>query len=973
MVLTAAMLNAVDNEQADNEITFTIASSVDGGPPVYGVLETDDGSNMWATTLAAGSSFTLAQVEAGYVRYVNDGEYQTADGFEFGVTDGFGGYARDGSYTTFSFPISVTYVEHAPVGSTQDVSAGLGATVTGTLAFTDTDIGNLAETYTVSLTGTPALGVLTITDPSTGAFSFVAGNVAGNESVGWQVTDGTGTATGTVNITVANLPPVLPPLSISGAASGAIMGTFLPTDPNLPAETVTISVVTPPAKGNVMINGNQLSYTATAGRFGADTFTVEASNSGGASSAPQTVSVMIRPDTITADSVFIAGWVNSGNAGVIQRFNPANGDVYTLVSGLGQQVRGLAWWPASQRLVALATDPMFNGIVSIDPLTGAFSMSNIITTNGLLTFPIGLSSDGPDNVLIGDGGGGVARVTLATGDQQALALGLPGTAFVTAAVASPDGSNNIFVADNEFMENPDNGNLDVADRVAGTSSTPINFSAGGDPTSLVAYGPNTIAVARSGVPVETITVDTLSYTPWAGSPTAPYLLPSGLAADNTLGEWLIADGGSGNLYSQAMGTSTVAAVVAPGLAQAFGVFVLNPATITLGSLTQTYTGSPLGATAMTTPSGLAVSYTYDGSPVEPTNAGTYAVVATINDPNYSGTATGSFTIAQATPGAPTGVTATYGPGEATVTFSAPANVGGSAITGYTVTSIPGGGVDSDAGSTSLTHVITGLVNGTAYTFTVTATNAEGTGPSSAASNGVVPLPTITATHNLVFSSGYYFMVADTLAYTGVPTAISWTVQTPPGWTLVSDQGVVGDVQPSLAATGALEWDWTASISTGPIVFTYVLQAPFGATGSPTVSAQISVTEGSTTQYSAAPDPLVINLDIFHSADETKIGSLNLSDLTRVIELYNTHSGTVRTGCYLTDEASEDGFNPDTSRATTAPFALPYHHSADENQAGNLNLSELTRVIELYNYHAGTSRTGQYSVAAGTEDGFQPGP
>ncbi|MBI5771883.1 MAG: hypothetical protein HZA93_29190, partial [Verrucomicrobia bacterium] len=41
--------------------------------------------------------------------------------------------------------------------------------------------------------------------------------------------------------------------------------------------------------------------------------------------------------------------------------------------------------------------------------------------------------------------------------------------------------------------------------------------------------------------------------------------------------------------------------------------------------------------------------------------------------------------------------------------------------------------------------------------------------------------------------------------------------------------------------------------------------------------------------------------------------------------------------------------------------------------GKLNLAELLRVIELYNYRAGTVRTGQYRVLAGTDDGFSPGP
>jgi hypothetical protein len=87
------------------------------------------------------------------------------------------------------------------------------------------------------------------------------------------------------------------------------------------------------------------------------------------------------------------------------------------------------------------------------------------------------------------------------------------------------------------------------------------------------------------------------------------------------------------------------------------------------------------------------------------------------------------------PDAPTIGTATGGNAQADVTFTAPANVGGSAITSYTVVSTPGGLTGSGASSPV---TVSGLTNGTAYTFKVLATNSYGPSVLSAASNSVTP-------------------------------------------------------------------------------------------------------------------------------------------------------------------------------------------------------------------------------------------
>ncbi len=88
------------------------------------------------------------------------------------------------------------------------------------------------------------------------------------------------------------------------------------------------------------------------------------------------------------------------------------------------------------------------------------------------------------------------------------------------------------------------------------------------------------------------------------------------------------------------------------------------------------------------------------------------------------------------PGAPTKVSATAGNTNASVSWTGSTSGGGSVISGYTVTSSPGGLTATTTGATTAT--VTGLTNGTAYTFTVTATNATGTSLPSGASAEVSP-------------------------------------------------------------------------------------------------------------------------------------------------------------------------------------------------------------------------------------------
>src|SRR5207247_356158 len=107
------------------------------------------------------------------------------------------------------------------------------------------------------------------------------------------------------------------------------------------------------------------------------------------------------------------------------------------------------------------------------------------------------------------------------------------------------------------------------------------------------------------------------------------------------------------------------------------------ATITLSNLTQSYDGSPKPATVTTSPAGLSgVSITYDGSATAPTNAGSYAVVASLSNTNYSASnATGTLTIHEPATTTLSNLPQSYdgSPKPATVTTS-PAGLSGVSIT-----------------------------------------------------------------------------------------------------------------------------------------------------------------------------------------------------------------------------------------------------------------------------------------------------
>lgn len=140
------------------------------------------------------------------------------------------------------------------------------------------------------------------------------------------------------------------------------------------------------------------------------------------------------------------------------------------------------------------------------------------------------------------------------------------------------------------------------------------------------------------------------------------------------------------------------------------------------------------------------------------------------------------------PTAPTIGTATASAGSASVTFTA-SNFSKLPITGYTVTSSPGGFTGTGSSSPI---TVSGLSNGTAYTFTVTASTANSTSSASSASNSVTPALPVYAYSNGGINSGNRM-------YKSTDSGASWTAT---GYLTSGSSGYGIEGNSSLATNGS---------------------------------------------------------------------------------------------------------------------------------------------------------------------------
>ena len=295
-----------------------------------------------------------------------------------------------------------------------------------------------------------------------------------------------------------------------------------------------------------------------------------------------------------------------------------------------------------------------------------------------------------------------------------------------------------------------------------------------------------------------------------------------------------------------------------------------------------------------------------------------------------------------------------------MSWTAPAT-GGSAITGYTVTSSPGGFVCTTTGATSCT--VTGLTNGTGYTFTVTATNAAGTGTASAASATATPATTPGAP------------TAVTAKATDQSALVSWTAPASNGGAAISSYTVTsspGALTCSTATTSCSVTGLTAGTA-----YTFTVTATNGAgTGSAsTASGSVTPTMTPTLaeQVSTSGTTSGGTLSTAAFASNTTVGDLVIvqvgSDYTSSIKVSSLSGGGVTTWTKVTQKngaAAGDGdieiwYGYVTTAATTAIKVTMSATTADNVEL--FNASEWSGLVA--SSPVDTSTNGSGSAASFT--------
>lgn len=353
--------------------------------------------------------------------------------------------------------------------------------------------------------------------------------------------------------------------------------------------------------------------------------------------------------------------------------------------------------------------------------------------------------------------------------------------------------------------------------------------------------------------------------------------------------------------------------------------------ITLDGLSQVYNGAPKPVTAITSPAGMEVSFTYNGSATVPTAAGSYAVTATITDARYHGTANGTLVISKM---------------PVQMTLGSLSQVYDGTAKAATVTTVPSGKV------VAITYNGSGTAPTTAGSYAVTATVVDDN--SVGAVTGTLVIAKAPATLTLGNLSAAYDGTEKPVTYTVVPSGKTVVVSYNDGVAIPVNAGtysVVATVDdPNYAgiAYGSLIIaKQAASVSISDLSYTYDGAAKTVTTVTSPEGLSVTVTyKGAATAPSNAGSYAVV----------ATINDVNYKGTASATMVIDKATASITLGNLL---ASYDG-SQKTATATTIPVGktVMFTYNGLSTAPSNIGSYAVAAVIADSNYQGSASGTLQ---------------